>query len=454
MFKKIVLASVLFFPLFSYADVYISEVAWMGDSTSHTNEWIEIYNSGETSIDLSGWRITAGDGAPSFELSGAIGSGAYKVFDRSAGDYTGALSNSGETLELLNSSSVVVDSIVGGTDWDNIGGDNVTKETPQYTTSGWVTATPTKGSQTTSSNLNKNTNEENTQEDDPEDNSEDENTSSGSSSSKTISVYANIQASVTHAVVGMPIRFEGYKGASEKDNKPSYRWNFGDGSTGRGSVIHHMYSQPGSYVVSLDVSRRGKEEKDEVLVTVSEPSLSIGDVETGLNGFVEISNNSSIRVDVSGWRLQTPVDSFLFPSRSFIASRSTLRITNDILMLEGMQRLELIDAEGNPVTAYPGSEEVIPDSFFEKSATSRSETISAITLTNGPEENLIQADNRNLATAGLSTGPSNSEQTALWIWISGLIAIIVVAATVLFLFPKKSKNKIDVLSADDIEILE
>ena len=221
MFKKIVLASVLFFPLFSYADVYISEVAWMGDSTSHTNEWIEIYNSGETSIDLSGWRITAGDGAPSFELSGAIGSGAYKVFDRSAGDYTGALSNSGETLELLNSSSVVVDSIVGGTDWDNIGGDNVTKETPQYTTSGWVTATPTKGSQTTSSNLNKNTNEENTQEDDPEDNSEDENTSSGSSSSKTTSVYANIQASVTHAVVGMPIRFEGYNGASEKDNKPS-----------------------------------------------------------------------------------------------------------------------------------------------------------------------------------------------------------------------------------------
>ena len=157
---------------------------------------------------------------------------------------------------------------------------------------------------------------------------------------------------------------------------------------------------------------------------------------------------------MSGWRLQTPVDSFSFPTRSFIASRSTLRITNDILMLEGMQKLELIDVEGNPVTAYPGSEEVIPDSFFEKSATSRSETISAITLTNGPEENLIQADNRNLATAGLSTGPSNSEQTALWIWISGLIAIIVVAATVLFLFPKKSKNKIDVLSADDIEILE
>ena len=450
MFRKIALATILFFPLFSYANVYITEVAWMGDSASHTNEWIEIHNSGETSVDLSGWRIVASDGTPSFDLSGTIGSGAYKVFDRSAGDYTGALSNVGETLEIVNSSGTVVDSVVGGTDWGNIGGDNATKETPQYTISGWVTATPTKGSGTTASNSSGNTNEENTQEDDPKD----ENTSSGSSTSNTVYVYANIQASVTHAVVGMPVRFEGYKGASDKDNKPSYRWNFGDGSTGRGSVINHIYSQPGSYVVSLDVSRGGKKENDEMVVIVSEPSISISSVEAGPSGFIEISNNSSVRIDVSGWRLQTPIDSFSFPRRSFIAPRSTMRITSDILALEGIQKLELIDAEGNLATAYTGREEVIPDSFFKKSAVTGSGALSVVTPTNNSEENSTQADNRNLATVGLSAGPSNSGQTALWVWISALIAIIVVAATVLFLFPKRRKNKIDVLSADDIEILE
>jgi len=448
MFKNVVFVAVLFFPLFSYADVYISEIAWMGDSESHTNEWIEVHNSDATSVDLSGWRINAVDGAPTFDLSGTIGPGAYKVFDRSAGDYTGALSNSGETLELVNFSGSVVDRVVGGTDWGNIGGDNTTKETPQYTINGWITATPTKGSETTASNSSENTNEENTQEDD----SEDENTSSISSSSNTVYVYANIQASVTHAVVGMPIRFEGYKEASEKDNKPSYRWNFGDGTTGRGSVIHHMYSQPGSYVVSLEASRRGKEEKDEIVITISEPSISISSVETDLNGFVEISNSSGVRIDVSGWRLQTSIDSFSFPNRSFIAPRSTLRITNDVLMLEGMQKLELIDAEGNLATAYPGSEEVIPGSFFDKPIAPK--TTGAITSTKNSKNDITQIERNNLATAGLSASPSNSGQIGLWIWISGLIAIIVVAATVLFLFPKKRKNKIGALSADDIEILE
>ncbi|HDH99091.1 MAG TPA: lamin tail domain-containing protein [bacterium] len=38
-------------------DIVINEVAWMGQSTSAKNEWIELYNNREKEIDISGWSI-------------------------------------------------------------------------------------------------------------------------------------------------------------------------------------------------------------------------------------------------------------------------------------------------------------------------------------------------------------------------------------------------------------
>jgi len=41
--------------------VVISEVAWMGTKAKPGDEWIELYNGGSLSVDLSGWKITADD---------------------------------------------------------------------------------------------------------------------------------------------------------------------------------------------------------------------------------------------------------------------------------------------------------------------------------------------------------------------------------------------------------
>jgi hypothetical protein len=38
-------------------DVVFSELMWMGSSGSTSDEWIELYNRGDASIDLSGWTI-------------------------------------------------------------------------------------------------------------------------------------------------------------------------------------------------------------------------------------------------------------------------------------------------------------------------------------------------------------------------------------------------------------
>ena len=439
MYRIIAILAAIYFPLTAYAGIFISEIAWMGDSSSHTNEWIEIYNDSGSEIDISGWRIEANDGTPAFSLSGNIDPQSYRVFNRGENEYTGALSNSGETLRVINSTGSVIDTVAGGTDWSSVGGDNDTKKTAQYTSGGWITASPTKGSGPSVPDADK--------KEDPTS----ETTESSSSSGKVVkeSVHADIQATAKHVVVGMPVRFEGNKSVVNKDSTVYYAWNFGDGTTGRGAAIKHTYSQPGSYVVSLEAHLHDKREKDEVIVTVSEPAINISSIKIGENGFVEIENTTGVRVDVSNWTLQNAIDRFVFPRGSYIAPRSTVRFPAKVVLLESMQHIDLVDIDGIKVSSYPGSVEVIPESFYQKTTKN---VISEKDVTKETEEE--DFDRSNLAAAGFSTDPPSDGGGNLLVWISSLLVIIVIASGSLFLFPARQKQKISVLSADDIEILE
>ncbi len=99
--------------------VVINEVAWGGTAASPNDEWIELYNAGTTPVDLTGWQLRAADGTPTIDLTGVLAPGAFLLLERSddntirdiAADiiYTGALSNRGEQLLLVNADGQVVD---------------------------------------------------------------------------------------------------------------------------------------------------------------------------------------------------------------------------------------------------------------------------------------------------------------------------------------------------------
>ena len=63
-------------PQASPLDVVVSEIAWMGTTTSSSDEWIELYNAAGP-IDLTGWTLNAADGSPSISLNGSIPPGGY-----------------------------------------------------------------------------------------------------------------------------------------------------------------------------------------------------------------------------------------------------------------------------------------------------------------------------------------------------------------------------------------
>jgi len=99
--------------------VLINEIAWSGTTYSANDEWIELFNTGSTPLNLEGWRLTD-QGDITIHLQGVIP--AYGLFLLERTDdttvasitadliYTGSLNNNGETLYLFDPNGNVVDS--------------------------------------------------------------------------------------------------------------------------------------------------------------------------------------------------------------------------------------------------------------------------------------------------------------------------------------------------------
>jgi hypothetical protein len=86
--------------------VFINE--WMPNPPgSDTGEWVEIYNSGTASADISGWKLRTSSGKE-YALSGSIAAKSYLVIPRSKSKLV--LRNSEETLYLYDAKGSQVDS--------------------------------------------------------------------------------------------------------------------------------------------------------------------------------------------------------------------------------------------------------------------------------------------------------------------------------------------------------
>ena len=62
--------------------VVINEVAWAGSSASAYDEWIELYNTTGSAINLTGWKIVDDNGAQTYNLSGTIPANGYFLIER------------------------------------------------------------------------------------------------------------------------------------------------------------------------------------------------------------------------------------------------------------------------------------------------------------------------------------------------------------------------------------
>lgn len=327
---------IFLYPFSSHAAVTINEVAWMGNNVSANHEWIELYNDGNAAVSVSDWNLNDGMNLD-ITLTGSIPAKGYAVLERTSDEaapgaafliYTGALVNTGATLRLLRADGGLEDQVAGGEGWENIGGDNVTKETAQYTSSGWITTVATPGKVNSTSGSTKT--DANTNNDIATETSGTSSGVSASSQSETVRLVlpdVTLQLEINAQKVGylnQEIDFDVEPGGIGDTLMDSliYDWNFGDGYTETGKSTSHHYEFPGTYVVTVYGNYKRQSQVMRHEITILPVTLSLT---RNKSGDLQINNDSPYEIDVSGYRVQANKE-FIFADRSVMLPNQTVTL--------------------------------------------------------------------------------------------------------------------------------
>jgi len=354
MLRRLIIASIFFLPPVSNAEVIFSEIAWMGSVDSANDEWIELYNLSSEPEDVTGWTITDGNSL-NITLSGTMSPHSVFLLERTDDDtvpdvpasiiYTGALSNTGATLTIKDDNGVTIETVVGGENWENIGGDNNRKYTAQRNTSGnWVTGEPTPGSQ----NI-----EENAPDLNEENNKESISRGGGGGPAKRVVEQDINLSSINHALeldieapdiayVNQPVDF-GYTASGAGKtlmNSLNLYWNFGDTYISDQKEPVHSYAYPGEYIVVLEGEFGEQHAATYSTITVLPVLISVS---TTTSGDILIHNNSPYEVDIGGYMLSGRQD-FVFPKNTILMKHGSIIVP--IERVEGVDgNLALYDGE-------------------------------------------------------------------------------------------------------------
>ncbi len=87
---------------------------------------------------------------------------------------------------------------------------------------------------------------------------------------------AVITASATSGEAPFEVSFDASQSYDPDGDQITYKWDFGDGSTGEGEVVQHGFGSAGSYTVQLQVTdNKGKSDTASKLISVSQPSNEV-----------------------------------------------------------------------------------------------------------------------------------------------------------------------------------
>lgn len=360
-------------PQIASAAVVINEIAWMGTDENYRCEWIELFNDGSDAVDLEQWALQIGDGTIRSLADGdystlSIAGGGYLVVERlvnscpdpvpASGDIQlafGDIPNNYTSIALLRPDGSAEDTI--GTNeelWVDIGGDNTTKETAQYSTGGWITGTPTPGAANSTAPAQEDENES-----DPDTAGSDtgqKDTSGGSSGSAEKEPPPQYELALSidapsRVYVNQPIELSAMpSGLSDAlIDSVTYQWNFGDTHTTEGKEVNHAYAYAGTYVVTVYGSFARHEYVARHTVTVLPVTMSLA---VSADGDIQVHNNARYEIDLSGYTIHGQT-SFTFPDHTFLLPQATLTVPRDLLGGAPVASAILLDQE-HAIVAHTG----------------------------------------------------------------------------------------------------
>ncbi len=332
-FNFLIFATLFFFAGNVFATVVINEIQILP-----TNErFIELYNSGSSDVDLTGWYIQrkTATGAsfgslvsrPNFDSKKVV-AGGYFLISRSQLEKSNIIIDNltlteSNSIQIKNSTGEVVDF----TSWGSI---SEGKSYQRTSAGGWIINTPTPGSWNSASasvfspSGSQNTVTPSTTQ-----------TSIGSlSSSFAPQITVDVGPQTRTAFVGAPITFEGRVLISKKEpsQKIGFIWNFNDGTAPtKGTSVLHTYSDSGEYwvTIQLDPTSGYSSLLYRVRVVVVVPNIVLRTSGDSMRSFIEIENRAEYEIDLSGWQVSSNGGIFKFYPNTLLVARGTIKLASD-----------------------------------------------------------------------------------------------------------------------------
>ncbi len=359
------------FDNFAWSQIKINEI--MVDPGSGENEWVELYNSATTSIDLTGGIL-----CDSKDSSCKIGSSTSTI---EAGGYvvltwnSSELNNSGDKVIWKNPEGVVMDEMQYGEGFWPIASDG--NSLARDAGDNWIITTmPTPGAVNnivdpvaqvvnsggggggggSSVNNTNNTTEAKIK------------TVTTKTTTSTVKIKEDpvkVVWKIKPPTQGSPnesLFFDVSDSADPRGGLLRFFWNFGDGASGAGEKIEHSYASSGVFVVLASASSTAGTVGSKKLtvriasgLSTKNVGIKISEVMVNPEGadkkeFIKIFNISSSTADLSGWKLIYKDKEYIFPDKTNIIGNSSLVFYQAVthFMLENSGgKIELLTPDDN-----------------------------------------------------------------------------------------------------------
>jgi len=442
------------------AQVVISEVMYdLAEGGDTGREWIEVFNSGGSAIDLTAWKLfEANTNHGITEISGgsSLASGAYAIIADNAANfltdhpsYSGqvfdsafSLNNTGEPLvlrdaELADKDTVSYTSAMGaagdGNSLHRVSISGTTLE-PKPPTPGTGSLTASPGGEEENTTTETQTTQVTTQ-------------AVGGSypTEPQIIAYAGKDRTV---IVGADTIFKGK--AFTKDGEPlgpagvRFLWNFGDGKTSEGYLVLHRFAHAGRYVVTLDVSSSRDSGAYRIIVTAKPAELLLSYLD---DGSAVIENKTDFELDLSFWNVRSGERLFSIPEDTVILTKEKIIIPPASLGFSVGTGWSLLYPNGEVVdSAAPPKPTIMHAPAEQEQAPSKTSTVVYTSTT--PKQTEEEATTTQVAAVvavapDIAVEPDGND----WLntWTIGFIALTCIGAGGAFVVTRANSKEWDII---------
>ncbi|OGG51117.1 hypothetical protein A2763_02130 [Candidatus Kaiserbacteria bacterium RIFCSPHIGHO2_01_FULL_54_36] len=365
-------------PNFAVAQIVISEFLYDASGSDSGQEFVELFNAGNASVDLTGWKISDGSNhtlnAP--PKNGGTGSiilapGSYALIVDDAEAFLAAhrgvhgtvidtvlnFNNSDGSVGITDADGTIVESISYTKDSGAAGdGNSLTRQSA--TDKIFVVATPSPGA-----GILSRSSPSSPIPDQPIAATSTDTSLQSGTVSQTVGPEPQLTVDAGDnrvVIVGSDVKFEGkaYTRKKEIVDSVDLVWNFGDGTTLRGRNVSHRFQYPGRYAVVAVVQNASLSASDKVIITAELPKLTL---ESLGDGSILIHNSANRDLDLSHWIVRQSGADFVFPDQSILLAGASIKLSNATLGFWSSPTAELLYPDGSPAAEpEPSNTETIP----------------------------------------------------------------------------------------------